>query len=85
MKIEWGSLGATCTTTMSYAAARGRRTTPESVTGKRLRSIPITGVMPEPAVTKRNLPGVGRQHELAGGLLEVDQGAGPRLGARGGC
>ncbi len=56
MKIESGSLGATCTTTMSYAAARGRRTTPESATGKRLRSIPMTGVTPEPAVTKRNLP-----------------------------
>ena len=35
----------------------------------------MTGVMPEPAVTKRSLPAVGRQHELAGGLLEVDQRA----------
>ena len=36
---------------MSYGALRARRTTPLSVEGKRLRSIPITGVMPEPAVT----------------------------------
>ena len=58
-KIESGSVGATCTTVMSYAALRGRCTAPESATGNRLRSIPITGVMPEPAVTKRNLPPSG--------------------------
>ena len=40
--------------------------------------MPITGVMPEPAVTKRSLAGLG-QHELAGGLLEVEQRAGPGL------
>ena len=44
---------------MSNASLRGSRTTPESVTGKRLRSIPITGVMPEPAVTNRSLPPSG--------------------------
>ena len=41
---------------MSYAALRGSRSTPSSVTGKRLRSIPMTGVMPDPAVTKSSLP-----------------------------
>ena len=51
MKIESGSLGATWTTVMSWPALRRSRTTPESATGKRLRSIPMTGVMPEPAVT----------------------------------
>ena len=56
-KIESGSLGATCSTVMSYAAERARRSTPLSVDGKRLRSMPITGVMPEPAVTKRSLAG----------------------------
>ena len=59
MKIESGWLGATCTTTMSYAALRAGRRTPSSVDGNRLRSMPITGVMPEPAVTKRNLPPSG--------------------------
>ena len=45
---------------------------------KRLRSIPITGVMPEPAVTSSSLRGIGvRQHELALGLLELDHLAGP--------
>ena len=39
----------------------------------------MTGVTPEPAVTKRNLPPSVRQHELALGLLEVDERAGPRL------
>ena len=39
--------------------------------------MPITGVIPEPAVTKRSLPPSGGQHELAGRLLEVHQGAGP--------
>ena len=41
--------------------------------------MPITGVMPEPAVTKRKLPPLGRQHELAGRLLEVDERAGPQV------
>ena len=41
--------------------------------------MPITGVIPEPAVTKRNLPPRRGQDELAGGLLEVDQRAGARL------
>ena len=59
MKIEWGWLGATCTTTMSCSALRAGRSTPSSVLGKRLRSIPMTGVMPEPAVTMRNLPPSG--------------------------
>ena len=57
MKIESGWLGATCTTTMSRSRLRASRTTPSSATGKRLRSIPITGVTPEPAVTKSSLPG----------------------------
>ena len=59
MKIESGWLGATWTTTMSWSALRGRRSTPSSVLGNRLRSIPMTGVMPEPAVTMRNLPPAG--------------------------
>ncbi len=59
MKIECGSLGATCTTVMSKSALRARRTAPESATGNRLRSIPMTGVMPDPAVTNRNLPPSG--------------------------
>ena len=59
MKIESGWLGATWTTTMSWTALRARRSTPSSVLGKRLRSIPMTGVMPEPAVTMRNLPPAG--------------------------
>ena len=82
MKIECGSLGATCTTVMSKASLRGSRTTPESATGNRLRSIPMTGVMPDPAVTKRNLPPSGGQHELAGRLLEVHQGAGAGVRTR---
>ena len=32
------------------------RRTPDAVTGNRLRSMPITGVIPEPAVTNRNRP-----------------------------
>ena len=59
MKIEWGWLGATWTTTMSWSALRAGRSTPSSVLGKRLRSMPITGVMPDPAVTMRNLPPSG--------------------------
>ncbi len=42
---------------MSRSRLRGSRTTPLSVTGNRLRSIPMTGVMPEPAVTNSSLPG----------------------------
>ena len=43
----------------------------------RLRSIPITGVMPEPAVTSSSLAGQRlRQHELALGLVELDHLAG---------
>ncbi len=39
----------------------------------RLRSMPITGVMPEPAVTSSSFSGMRlRQHELALGLLELD-------------
>ena len=43
----------------------------------RLRSIPITGVMPEPAVTSSSFVGqrLG-QHELALGLLELQHLAG---------
>ena len=75
MKIESGSLGATWTAVMSWSARRGSRTTPESATGNRLRSIPMTGVMPEPAVTNSSFAPPRRQHELTGRLFEVDQGA----------
>ena len=34
---------------------------------------------------EQQLRPVGRQHELAGGLLEVDQRAGPWRAGRGGC
>ena len=85
MKIECGSVGATWTTTMSRSRLRGRRTTPLSATGKRLRSIPMTGVIPEPAVTKSSLPGGLGEHELAGRLLELDQRARPGPGGRGSC
>ncbi len=40
---------------MSYDDERAGRSTPLSVDGNRLRSIPITGVMPQPAVTNRSL------------------------------
>ena len=87
--MESGSLGATCTTVMSYGALRAGGRTPLSVDGKRLRSIPITGVMPEPAVTNSRRtfsPRLrGRQDELAGCLLEVDQRARAGVAARCGC
>ena len=38
---------------------RASRSTPLSVAGNRLRSMPMTGVMPEPAVTKSSLPRAG--------------------------
>ena len=41
--------------------------------------MPMTGVMPEPAVTKSSLSWSLWQHELAGGLLEVDERAGAGL------
>ena len=38
--------------------------------------MPMTGVMPEPAVRNSALAGRGlRQHELAGGLVELDDRA----------
>ena len=55
------------------------RTAPASDTGNRLRSMPITGVMPQPAVTNRKRPPSVGQHEVAGRLLEVDQSAGPAV------
>jgi hypothetical protein len=50
-KIAVDSLTLTCTSTMSVAT--GVRLE------KRLRSIPITGVMPEPAVTSSSFSGSG--------------------------
>ena len=47
-KITSAAVGAECTTTTSAAAAAGR-----------FRTIPITGVMPLPAVTNRTLAGAG--------------------------
>ena len=44
--------------------------------GKRLRSIPITGVMPEPAVTNSSLPPPAGSTNSPCGLLEVHQRAG---------
>ena len=64
---------------MSRSWLRGRRRTPESVLGKRLRSIPMTGVMPEPAVTNSSLSWSLLEDELAGRLLEVDERAGAGL------
>ncbi len=69
-KIADDSFWLTCTRVMSVSTGTRRE--------NRLRSIPITGVMPEPAVTSSSLRGIGvGQHELALGLLELDHLAGP--------
>lgn len=68
LKMESVSLGATCTTVMSYFSLRSSLTAPESATGKKLRSMPITGVMPEPAVTNSSLDlSIGRTKSFVAG------------------
>ena len=58
------SLGAQCTWATSVSS------------GRWLRSIPMTGVMPLPAVRKSTFAGAGRREgEVAGGLVEHDEGA----------
>ena len=71
-KIAEDSFWLTCTSVMSVSTGTRRE--------NMLRSIPITGVMPEPAVTSSSLRGHrGRQDELALGLLQLEHLAG--LGA----
>ena len=79
MKIEWGSLGATCTTTMSYAAERARRTTPVVGDGEEVAEHPDDRGDAGAGGDEEELAAVGGQHELALGLLEVHERAGPRL------
>ena len=51
-----------------------------------LRSMPITGVTPLPAVRNRILAGAGcTEREFAGGLVELDDGARRWPAAPGGC
>ena len=68
------AVGAECTTTTS------------ALRSVRLRSIPITGVMPLPAVRKSTFAGASRaEREVAGGLVELDDGADAWRAGPGGC
>ena len=65
-KMTSSAVGAECTTTMSTSSRSAR-----------LRNMPITGVMPLPAVRNRIFGRwlVRTEGEVAGGLVELDDGA----------